>query len=225
MAGRITAIRVQKRNRKRANVFIEGDFAFGLAMIEAAKLSKGQYLSDEEIASLRLADEKERAYELALGFLSYRPRSQAEVARRLRQKGFCEPVVERVLQRLSQAGLLDDQAFARYWIDNREQFKPRGIRALRQELRQKGIPDDVVDELVKDVDEIESAYRAVAQRVPRWQHLDPVAFRRKLSGHLQRRGFGYDVIREVWDRVMAEREEKDFSIVEREDTTIWDQET
>jgi len=83
MAGRITAIRVQKRNRKRANVFIEGDFAFGLAMIEAAKLSKGQYLSDEEIASLRLADEKERAYELALGFLSYRPRSQAEVARRL----------------------------------------------------------------------------------------------------------------------------------------------
>jgi regulatory protein len=225
MAGRITAIRVQKRNRKRVNVFIEGDFAFGLAMIEAARLSKGQYLSDEEIASLRLADEKERAYELALDFLSYRPRSQAEVARRLRQKGFCEPAVERVLQRLSQAGLLDDQAFARYWIDNREQFKPRGIRALRQELRQKGVPDDVVDELVKDVDETESAYRAVAQRVPGWQHLDPVAFRRKLSGYLQRRGFGYDAIREVWDRVMAEREEKDFSMAEREDTTIWDQET
>ena len=74
---------------------------------------------------------------------------------------------------------------------------------------QLGLPDDVVDDLVKDIDETEGAYRAAMQRISRWQHLEPVAFRRKLEGYLQRRGFSYDVIREVWDRIVAEREEEE----------------
>jgi regulatory protein len=220
MAGRITAVRIQQRNPKRANVFIEGQFAFGLAAIEAAKLSKGQYLSDKDIAALQGLDEEERAYEQALGFLSYRPRSKAETLRRLGQKGFSEPACEAAVYRLSRAGLLDDEAFARYWIRNREQFKPRGQYALRYELGQKGVASNIIDALVQEVDETENAYRAAMQRFGRWKHLEPHTLRRKLSDYLRRRGFGYDAIQWVWERIVAEQIGDGLDAGEGEDT-IW----
>jgi len=135
MAGTITALRFQKRNKYRVNVYIDGQFAFGLAAIEAARLRVGQTLSDDDVARLRMRDEVERAYERALNFLSYRPRSEAEVRRNLRKKNVEEEVVEEVTGRLTRAGLLNDQEFARYWVENRLQFNPRGARALRHELR------------------------------------------------------------------------------------------
>lgn len=223
MARQITAIQVQKRNPQRANIFLDGEFAFGLALIEAAKLSKGQFLSEEAIAALQVADEEERAYELALGFLSYRPRSQAEVARRLSQKGFAEPSIEAVLDRLSRSGLLDDEAFARYWISNREQFKPRGQFALRYELRQKGIASDIIDTLLDQVDDRQNAYQAALQRLDRWRRLEPEQARRKLDSYLRRRGFSYETIQGVWERIQAEHIEDTFDIQEEEHTT-WDQE-
>ena len=219
MAGRITAIQVQKKNSQRANIFLDGEFAFGLALIEATKLSKGQYLGDEDVIALRTADEQARAYESALNFLSYRPRSSDEVARRLRKKAFCESTIEHTVQRLSWAGLVDDQEFARYWINNREQFKPRGVRALRYELRQKGIAGHIIDDLVQDVDELDGAFRAVSPKCAKWQHLDPHTFRRKLTGYLQRRGFNYEIISQVWERIQAEKEDQ---MDKREDTEIWE---
>jgi regulatory protein len=223
MAGRITAIRVQKRDPNRASVFIDGQFSFGLAMAEAAKLSLGQYLDDREIAALEAVDEGGRAYEGALQFLSYRPRSRSEVFRRLTKRGFSEPAIELALDRLTRAGLLDDRAFAEYWIGNRERFKPRGRYALRHELRQKGVPGDIIDALLEEVDESESAYRAALERLDRWRGLDEGALQRKMSGYLQRRGFGYAVIQEVWERVLAERVADESDTEESEDTTIWDQ--
>lgn len=230
MAGQITAIQAQKRNPRRASVFVDGQFAFGLAMIEAARLSKGQYLTDDDIAALQAADEQERAYEQALSFLSYRPRSSAEVTRRLQEKGFAGAVVDAVLERLSRSGLIDDEAFARYWIANRDQFNPRGARALRYELQQKGVSNRIVDALLEEVDDAENAYRVAAERLARWgrmsesQRPDPVALRRRLSGYLQRRGFSYAIIQEVWERIEAERAADQIDLEESEDAT-WDLET
>ena len=127
MAGRITSLSVQVHNPDRANVYLDGEFAFGLAMIEAAKLSTGQFLTDADIEALKQFDEGERAHESALNLLSYRPRSEQEVRRRLGRKGFSEPAIEQAVQRLLRARLLDDEAFARYWISNREQFRPSAI--------------------------------------------------------------------------------------------------
>jgi regulatory protein len=204
MAGRITSLSVQVHDPDRANVYIDGEFAFGLAMVEASKLSTGQFLTDADIEALKQFDEVERAHELALNLLSYRPRSEREVRHRLQRKGFSEQAIEQAVQRLSRAKLLDDEAFARYWINNREQFRPRGQFALRQELRRKGVSNDIIDGLLEDVDEAENAYRSATKRLARWQRLDPGERKRKLSGYLQRRGFGYDVIRDVWERLLAE---------------------
>jgi regulatory protein len=205
MAGRITSIEVQKRNPHRANVYVDGEFVLGLAMIEALKLSKGQVLTDADIEGLRLADEKERAHEAALNFLSYRPRSEQEVRRRLQEKDYLPAAVDDAIARLLRAGLIDDEAFARYWIENREQHRPRGAYALRHELGQKGIESRIVDKLVEQVDEDANAYLAATKRLSRWQRLDPSVRRRRMSDYLRRRGFSYDVVQRVWERLIAEQ--------------------
>jgi regulatory protein len=204
MAGTITSLVAQEHNKERVSVFIDGEFAFGLALIEALKLRKGQQLSETEIARLRALDEIEVAHEAALNFLSYRPRSIDEVRRRLEERKFSQQAIEKVSERLQKAGLLDDEAFARYWIENREQFGPRSARALRQELRQKGVPDLTIVTALDGLDEEEAAYRAAGHQARRLTGLDRQAFRKKIGDFLTRRGFSYDVTRDVTNRLWAE---------------------
>jgi regulatory protein len=202
MAGTITALRFQKRNKDRVNVYLDGRFAFGLAAVEAAHLKVGQELSDADIARLRNQDEIERAYERALNFLSYRPRSEAEVRRNLRGKNLEGAVVESVIERLKRAGLLDDREFARYWVENRLRFKPRGARALRQELWEKGVPDAVIAEAIEGFDEEDAARRVAEAGARRMAHLEPRDFRRKLNAYMARRGFSYAVIKPLVEEML-----------------------
>ncbi len=195
MAGTITALRFQKRNRERVNVYLNGQFAFGLPAIVAARLRVGQTLDDEEIAHLRQQDAVERAYERALNFLSYRPRSTAEVRRNLHRKAVDETVIEAVVERLTRVGLLDDREFARYWVENRVQFNPRGERALRHELREKGVAPEIIADVLAEFDEEEAARSVAEKRAPRLAHLAPRDFRRKLTDYLARRGFAYSTIK------------------------------
>jgi regulatory protein len=202
MVGKITALRFQKRNKDRVNVYIDGQFAFGLAAIEAARLQVGQTLSDDDVARLRVRDEVERAYERALNFLSYRPRSEAEVRRNLSKKDVEDEVVEVVVERLTRAGLVDDQEFAHYWVENRLQFNPRGARALRHELRGKGIPDAIIAGALADLDEEVAARQVAEAGARRLAHLEPRDFRRKLGAYMARRGFSYAVIEPLIEEML-----------------------
>lgn len=209
MGGRITALKVQKRNDQRVNVYIDDRFAFGLAAIKAIRLKVGQHLSDAEIAELRKQDAAEVAYERSLNYLSYRPRSVAEIERYLNKKEFDVETIEAAVGRLMQVGLLDDEEFAKFWLENRDTFKPRGRRALRYELRQKGIADAIIDNLLEEYDEIDAAYRAAAhkaQRLARRHDID--VFRSKLLAFLQRRGFSYSIARDTVERLEVELNEE-----------------
>jgi len=202
MAGTITALRFQKRNKNRVNVYIDGQFAFGLAAIEAARLRTGQTLSDDDVARLQVQDKVERAYERALNFLSYRPRSEVEVRRRLRKKNVEAEIVEVVVERLTRAGLLNDREFARYWVENRLQFNPRGARALRHELREKGVPAPVITDTLVDLDEEFAAHKAAEAGARRLAHLEPPDFRRRLGAYLARRGFSYAVVKPLVEEML-----------------------
>ncbi len=83
-------------------------------------------------------------------FLEARPRSVSEVRRRLSSAGYRPALVETAIERLTELGFLDDEAFARSWIESRDRAHPRGARALRSELRQKGIADEVVTQVLAD---------------------------------------------------------------------------
>jgi regulatory protein len=194
MAGTITALQFQKRNKERVNVYLDGTYAFGLDAMEAARLHKGQVLSDEEIAVLQAQDDRQRAFNLALRFLSYRPRSRAEVQRYLRDKALPDKVIQVALLRLERAEYVDDEAFARFWVENREQFRPRSQRALRYELRQKGVGEVIIDKVLRDLDDEAAAWRSVEGRLHRWANLPADQLRQKLMGYLNRRGFDYATV-------------------------------
>ncbi len=194
MAGTITELKFQQRNKERVNIYLDGEYAFGLDAVEAARLHKGQVLSEAEIAELKAQDERNRAFDRAVQFLSYRPRSRVEVERYLRGKSIDEVVRDDVIARLERAKYLDDEAFARFWLENRERFKPRGERALRYELRQKGVSDEIIAQVLSDLDDEASAWRAVEGRLSRWANLPGDEFRQKIVGYLSRRGFDYNTI-------------------------------
>lgn len=203
----ITALTIQKHNKERVNLFLDGAYAFSLALNVALGLKRGQCLSSVEIAALQHEDEILRAYHHALRLLSYRPRSQVEIKRRLGQKGYAPEVVGAALLRLADKRYVDDEAFARYWLEQRQRNRPRGVRAIGYELRQKGVDHDTINQVLHDVDEEASAWAAIEGKLSRWQGLDETAFRKKVMGFLSRRGFNYAVVRGVcrkaWETMTA----------------------
>jgi regulatory protein len=116
------------------------------------------------------------------------------VERFLRGKAFPQEAIAQAVERLEQAGYLDDAAFARFWVQDREQFKPRSQHALRYELRQKGVSDEIIVQALGELDDEAAAWRAVAGRLPRWAGLPREEFRQKVAGYLSRRGFDYGTI-------------------------------
>jgi regulatory protein len=208
VARTITALEIQKRDKDRVSVYLDGEFAFGLPVVDAARLHKGQALSEQEIAHLREIDDISRALDRAVRLLARRPYSGAEIRRHLMSKQVAPPIIEEVLARLERLGYVDDRAFAQYWIENREQFGPRGPRALQYELRQKGVSESIIQAALDDLDTHVSAYRAAQTQVRRLRGLSREGFRNKLGGFLARRGFDYDVIREVANQLTIELQEE-----------------
>jgi regulatory protein len=207
MAGTITRLAFQKHAADRVNVYLDGEYAFALPALDAARLRVGEPLDDDAIAQLQAQDERQKAYDRALRYLSFRPRSQAEVRRNLLAAGLAPELVEITLARLAAQGYLDDAEFARFWVENRQQFRPKGSQALRGELRQRGVDSETVEAALTDLDPAVSAYEAARSRAIRLAALaqaDPTVFRRKLGDFLLRRGFAYEVVKETVARLLRE---------------------
>ena len=203
MAGTITALKIQKHNKERVNVYLDDDYAFAVTVLVAATLKKGLFLTDTEIEQFKGQDERNKAYNQAIRFLGFRARSQQEMERYLQNKGYAPEVIADTINRLLNEHYLDDEDFARYWLENRERFRPRGQQALRYELRQKGIAAEVIEIALADLDEDELAWSAVEPKLSQWQGLSEEEFKKKMFGFLSRRGFTYEVTYRVFDRVWA----------------------
>ena len=203
MNRRISAVTLQQKNPQRMNIYLDGEYAFGLSRIVAAWLEVGQELSEEKVASLLAEDAIEVAYQKALHFLGYRPRSSAEVRQNLTKRGISDDLVEQTVTRLQQAGLVNDQEFASAWVENRNTFQPRSRSALRMELHRKGLNDEVIQPVLDEQVEEPALARVAARKYARrLAGLEWPEFRRKLGGFLARRGFSYDtltpVVSEIW---------------------------
>ncbi len=196
----------------------DGAYAFSVSALEAVKLKTGQHLSDAQVAALQAEDEVGKAVDSAARFLSYRPRSTEEIRRNLAEKSIPEPVIAQALVRLEQLGVLDDVAFARFWVQARTTAKPMGTTALRYELRQKGLSDETIDEALEPLDNADEAYKAARARAAKWRGTDRRTFRTKLTGFLQRRGFDYGAVRDALERLMDELDEADDGFFASDDT-------
>jgi regulatory protein len=214
-AGTITALRAQAKDPQRVNIFVNGEFALGVSLntISKAGLYVGKTLSDEEFASVERAEGGDKAIQAALRLLEARPRSIAEIRDRLRRKDFADELIDAAVDRLRGLGMLDDDAFARFWVENRQACRPRGVGALRDELRRKGIDRTVADAILSDetltggeADRAMAIARGALQKYA-GAH-ERAAFQRRMGGYLQRRGFGFDTIGPIVDTLWAELQEQ-----------------
>jgi len=233
----ITKLGFQK-NQKRVNLYLDGAFAFGLSTLVVLKrhLKVHQKLSALAVKKLMFASWQEELYEASLRFLGLRPRSQKEITdylrhRKLKQyqfKGIKSGIdktelaiagpalIDKTIIRLKEKGFINDHEFCRWLIKQRIEHSPRGKRALRAELRQKGIGAEVIEEILTDdslypIEVEKNGVRQAAEKA--WKQLiggksnlgkreDKITLKRRLYQRLASRGFPFNLIKEVVDELI-----------------------
>jgi len=204
---KITALRIGKGRKKRVNMFLDDRFACSLEVevVIQEGLHVGQELSASQIEALTGSNHFYRCLNAAIHYLGYRPRSEFEIKERLRRRGFDDNTIESAIAKLRERGLVDDVAFAQFWQENRDSFSPRSQWLTKLELRQKGVPDDIIAQAIDAIDDDDSAYRAALSKAQHLSQVDYQSFRRRLGEYLKRRGFGYGVINHTIERLWSER--------------------
>ncbi|MFH1031013.1 MAG: regulatory protein RecX [Chloroflexota bacterium] len=180
---------------KRLNIAVDGNVAFSMER-------KAGALSGNESGQLKT--DFQRCLKVASRYLIHRPNSEAELKVKLSQRGFDSDTREAVIAKLKQQGLVNDMAFARFWVDNRESFNPRSRWLTKLELKKKGIAGEIVEEAVGLIDDEENAYRIATGKARSLSGLDYESYRRRLGDYLKRRGFSYEVIDRTVERLWQE---------------------
>jgi recX family len=204
---KITDISLQARDNNRVNVSVDGVYSFSLdiAQVTDLNLKVGRELSDGELEELQEESQFGKLYMRALEYCLRRPHSVKEVrdylwrktqpALRKRQTGMNNPVVyservaSRVLRKLQQKAYVDDEAFARWWVENRQLSKGVSRRKLTAELRSKGVHADIIAQTLEKTDRTdEQELRKVIAK----KHRRYAGDRQKFVQYLVRQGFSYD---------------------------------
>jgi len=204
---KITALKPAKNRPNRVHLYLDGKFIGSLETVQVKRggLTVGAEFEGAQLEALLLALQTTRCLNAAYRYISYRPRSEAELQERLQKRGFTAAQIDATLGKLKEQRLLDDMKFAEFWQENRQAFSPRSRWLTGRELAQKGVSADIVKDAVQHIDEDAAAYEIASRRAPRLAAAEYEEFRRKIGGFLQRRGFGYAVIHrtlnKVWDEI------------------------
>lgn len=204
----ITEIVSCKGNKNRVNIYVDGAFAFALYVETAAwaGLREGVDITALDLKAIALEDEKKYAMDIAVQYLSYRMRTQKEVRDKLRQKGIGGDAAEDVIQRLKDAGYINDSEFAAVYA---EELKGRmGKRGIRQKLFEKGIRDGEADETLAAMGGFEDTVRTQAERLlEKYKSDDAYKAQGKIFRVLMNRGFEADEIKSALAELGAGAEE------------------
>jgi regulatory protein len=205
---KITSISVQQRDKNRVNVSVDGKYKFSLDLSQVTELGIkiGNEYNEAELADLENESQFGKLYMRALEYSLMRPHSERELSdylyRKTRdtrtktgsiKKGVSKALTERVYNRITERGYVNDEAFARFWIENRQLRKGISKRKLQAELAAKGVDRSIVDSLLSeternDEDELQKIIEKKASRYDDEQ---------KLIAYLARQGFGYDDIKQA----------------------------
>jgi regulatory protein len=154
-------------------------------------------LQNSDLEEKALTKARNAAYRL----LTYRPRSRAEIEAKLVDKGFNDAIIAAVLADLTRLGYVNDLQFARDWTRGRIRLRGFGRRRIGLELKNKGIGLEMIREVFAEIfseePESETAKRVVEKRLNTMKALDRETRRRRLAGFLERKGFSFDIIRNV----------------------------
>jgi len=204
MENKVTRLEVQKKDKHRVNVFLDDKYALSLDIMLAATLKPGQKLSEDKINELKAEGEYSLALNSAILFLGYRARSIKEMEAYISvKKKYSQYTTNRVIEKLVKEKYLDDDGFARMWIENRVKFNPKGARALFYELRNKGVEDAVIEDALLDYDDNKAAWSAVQKKILLWKKFESKKFQKKLYTFLSSRGFDYETTKDIYNRAIG----------------------
>ncbi len=188
---KITDIKQQVKTQGRYSIFIDGKFSFGLgeSALMANGIRIGRELTNEELAQLKDTAKTDKAYNQALGMIARRPRSEWEMREYLKRKEYDPELIEELIGRLYVAKWLNDEDFARKWVDNRRLLKATSKRRLTQELKAKRVSDVIIRVVLAEdyTDEIAVLRELVVRKTQQTRYQDT----QKLIAYLIRQGFNY----------------------------------
>lgn len=195
----ITKIESQK-NLDRVNIYLDGNFAFGLMKEVQYKygLIENMEIDNDYIEKVLFSEEQLKAKNVALKFLSYRQRSEKEIIDKLKKKGFEDNIIDLTLTYLRNNKLVDDFEFAKSFMRDKINLNKYGPKRIKHELYKKGIPHNIADKVINEYDdEYSNALKLAKRKMPSYKNDDRNVIYRKLGGFLQRKGYSYDCVSKV----------------------------
>ncbi|MDP3994216.1 MAG: RecX family transcriptional regulator [bacterium] len=198
----VTSIKPQK-NGRRLNIYIDDEFSFGIDLENFVNvgLKVDQTLSENKVKEIIKKAEFQKTLDKLLRFATLRPRSEKEINNWLKKKKVHESLCDNLLKKLKLLKFLDDKKFAYWWVDQRINFRPKSKRVLSLELRNKGIDNEIVREVLEEanIDEEKIARELLEKKAYKWHALPRHRAGQKMSEYLAGKGFGWDTINSVVD--------------------------
>lgn len=216
---KITSVEPQKKNPKRFNIFLDGQFAFGADedLIVEHRLVTGKIINPEDLEKLLSEAEIGKLVEKVYGLLNIRYRSEKEIRDYLKNLSFkrklkerdelSEVVIEALIEKLKKRDLVNDLRFAREWTDARRKSRKKGINAIKAELFQKGIAREIIEEVLNAESEISEeflAIQALEKKLPLWRNIPEMEYKQKALRFLMGKGFSYDLAKQVVENSLKE---------------------
>ena len=199
---KISKIEPQKKNKKRCSIYIDGEFKFGLTkeLVLKYDLNEGDEITEEDIKNVLLEEEKHKIIQRAFKILHYRERSVRELRDRLMRIGFDNSLVDEVIAELIADKTLDDERFARAFVNDYTSLKPKGNRFILSELTRRGVAREIITNLLDTRDEGELIRNYIEKKASNLDMKNPKE-RQKLVRRLLTRGFTPDI---VYDMIKKE---------------------
>lgn len=208
MSRTITAVELHKRSQRRYNIYLDGELAFSVHedVLVSHRLAKGTVVSQQELEQLLADEERQLAWNAAVGLLGRRMRSCKEMRDYLTRKGHADELAGEIVSRLTEQGYLNDADFTAQWIGHRLDVQSKGSRWIREELKQKGIAAELVSSSMSEVEENREAESAYRLALKKWRLMKGEIWERryKLKGYLLRRGYPGRIVQETVSRVSGE---------------------
>lgn len=208
----ITDIQKQKTDPSRYSIFLDGIFFSGATeeSINRFNLKCGKEIDDSKLEELLYEEEFSRAKDYVYKLLAKRMYTKKEIQNKLQSRKYSLKVIQNILSLMEEYRYLNDKSFAEEWIESRIRAKPKGKIALKRELMQKGIDESIVEQALENkLDESklsETALELARRRLKSYSKDDALTAKRKLMNFLIRRGFDFETIRNVIEKVTKDND-------------------
>ena len=223
----ITKITRQKNNQERYNIYLDEEYAFAVdeGILIKFGLMKGKTLEQFDIDEINYEDEIAKAFNKALHFLSFQMRSEYEVKKKLLDAGHGEAVVLEAVRKLESLGFLNDQTYSKALLETKKRTLKKGPRAIRQDLKKKGIDKALQDEVLEtftEEEQLEIAMQLAEKEVRAGSRRTPMQLKQKIQDVLMRKGYSFGIVSDVLERIELERKDDEWEeLISSQGEKIW----